>query len=85
MKPELEQSSMAYATTKSNRSFNLMHAVYSVLATIGNAMIRPTELRAENARRKIDHLHAQSDAELEARGIRREDIEYRVFSGSYYT
>ncbi|MDX1785901.1 MAG: DUF1127 domain-containing protein [Roseovarius sp.] len=75
---------MAYTTAKPHRSFNLLRAIYGVLATIGNAMMRPADAKAENARRKISHLRALSDAELEARGIRRADIEYHVFSGSYY-
>ncbi|QIE46988.1 DUF1127 domain-containing protein [Pseudohalocynthiibacter aestuariivivens] len=75
---------MAFTTTKSTHSFNLMRAIYGALATVGHAMMRPADAKAENARRQISHLRALSDAELEARGIRREDIEYRVFSGSYY-
>ncbi|RKF17243.1 DUF1127 domain-containing protein [Roseovarius spongiae] len=61
-----------------------MRMIHAALATIGHAMMRPGDARAEAARRQINHLQSLSDADLAARGIRREDIQMRVFSGHFY-
>lgn len=59
-----------------------------VLARIGNAIAAwgsyAAERRLEPLRNEIKALHAMSDAELEANGLTRDDIEIRVFSRYFY-
>ena len=75
---------MASTDTKAPHGFNLLHSVTNILSVIGHAMMRPTDAKAENARRQIKALQALSDEELAERGVRREDIEFRVFSHTFY-
>lgn len=75
---------MATINTDTPNRFNLWHSIYGVLTIIGHAFMRPADAKAEHARRQITALKALSDTELAARGIRREDIELRVFSGTFY-
>lgn len=56
--------------------------VYSVLGGIGNFFVRIAETNTRLA--KVERLQALSDAQLEKRGLKREDIVRHVFSDMFY-
>ncbi|MCR9125770.1 MAG: DUF1127 domain-containing protein [Rhodobacteraceae bacterium] len=74
---------MAYFTTHSDARTNpILDAVGAALTSVGNAIVAISE--ANSKVRQAEALHALSDAELAARGLKREDIARYVFADSYW-
>lgn len=55
-------------------------------ASIGNAIVRSMTAIAEadSRVRRVQQLQAMSDADLAARGIKRDEIVHHVFRSTYY-
>lgn len=72
---------MAQTNTHRPAILNLFSAVADVFSGIYDALIRMGEANAKVI--KIKQLHALTDAELAARGMKREDIVRLVMAGVY--
>lgn len=73
---------MAHITLHHGEGFSLRHALTAPFIALGNALVRMGE---RNSRvQQATYLHSLSDAELEARGMKREDIVHYVFKDVYY-
>ncbi len=68
-------------TTRRPAVFNLLSTVADVFYGIYEALIRMGEANAKVV--KIKQLHALTDEELAARGMKREDIVRLVMAGVY--
>lgn len=60
----------------------VLGAVSRFFTSFGTALVRMGESNSKV--RQLNALQALSDAELEERGLRRQDIAHYVFSGSYW-
>lgn len=72
---------MAVTTTHTNPLMHAIRALVDIIGGLYGALIRIGE--ANSRVRRIEALYAMSDAELAARGIRRENIIREVMSDFY--